>query len=201
MSLNASGLYIPVVTPPTPAPSPGPSSQPQPSFTSIYAQEFSILPPHCRRQFLSAILSQCTPDELLFVSTTVAPLLKRDFLRDLQPELASYILSFVDDPRSLLKAGQVSRYWHSLTCQELLWKRMCEIYDFDIEDEWETPDLLFDNAQPPSPISPVPDSESHPTSSQLSSRKFSYYTHFKLSYMTCTSFPLYIAPTLMPTIQ
>jgi F-box and WD-40 domain protein CDC4 len=197
MSLNSSALYIPVVTPPTPAPSPGPNLQAQPSLVSIYKHEFSILPPFQRRQFLSAILSDCTPDELLFVSTTVAPLLKRDFLRDLPPELATYILSFIHDPSSLLKAGQVSRYWHSLVSEELLWRRMCKIHDFDIEDEWDTPDLLFADPRPPSPISPALSSELNPPPSPP---KFSYRTHFKLSYMSCTYLYISHSCPLMPTI-
>ncbi|GJE89631.1 WD40 repeat-like protein [Phanerochaete sordida] len=185
MSLNSSALYIPVVTPPTPAPSPGPNLPPHPTFTSLYKQEFSVLPPYQRRQFLSAVLSECTPDELLFVSTTVAPLLKRDFLRDLPPELAIHILGFIDDPRSLLKAGQVSRYWHSLVAEECLWKRMCDVYDFDIEEDWDIPTPSSDIVQPPSPISPSPSlREPRPPTTPV--RKLSYRNHFKLSYMTLT---------------
>lgn len=196
MSLNSSALYIPVVTPPTPAPSPGPSLQPQPTFTSLYKHDFPVLPPYQRRQFLSAILSECTPDELLFVSTTVAPLLKRDFLRDLPPELAIYILGFID-PRSLLKACQVSRYWHNLISEEWLWKRMCEVHNFDIEDDWDISDISNEHAHPPSPISPSPTNR-NPQPSSPPARKFSYRNHFKLSYMSCTYSDLLTPLTLMP---
>ena len=187
MSLNSSALYVPVITPPTPAPSPGPNSQPPQSIVSLYRHEFSVLPPYQRRQFLSAILNDCTPDELLFVSTTVAPLLKRDFLRELPPELAIHILGFIDDPRSLLNAGEVSRYWHAIASEECLWKALCEAHDFYVDaDEWDAPDMVYDHAQPPSPISPAMNSL-HPQSPR-SPPRFSYYTHFKMSYEGCTYF-------------
>lgn len=184
MSHNASTLYIPVITPPTPAPSPGPSIQPPSSSTliSTSVHEFSLLPSLHRRQFLSAILSDCTPDELLFVSTTVAPLLQRDFLRDLPPEIATYILSFVDAPRSLLSAGRVSRYWNGLVSEEWLWKRMCAIHEFDAEDDWDFEDVHDEAASLPSPISPAMHGQ-FAQSAEPPQRRFSYRQHFKLSYM------------------
>ncbi|KAI0347855.1 WD40 repeat-like protein [Trametopsis cervina] len=130
MALNTSTLFMPIASPPTPAPSPGPSSPRVPSIASLSRHEFSILPPAQRRQYLCAILTDCTPDELSFVSATIAPLLKRDFLRDLPAELAVYILSFLDSPNSLLRAGRVSRYWNSLVEDEWLWKRLWYAHEF-----------------------------------------------------------------------
>lgn len=130
MAVNNPTLYMPIESPPTPAPSPGPTLRQLPSIASISRQEFSILPPAQRRQYLCAILNDCTPDELSFVSNTIAPLLKRDFLQDLPPEIAIYVLSFFDEPSTLLRAGRVSRYWHGLVADDFLWKRLCYTHGF-----------------------------------------------------------------------
>src|ERR1700722_14727881 len=95
-------LYVPIASPPTPAPSPRPTtsfaSDPFiPSGTSsrditsyepaaLSRREFAslaVFPPSVRQRYLLSILGDCTPSELLFISTTIAPLLKRDFLREL----------------------------------------------------------------------------------------------------------------------
>ncbi|THH18932.1 hypothetical protein EW146_g2153 [Bondarzewia mesenterica] len=137
---NSLTIYMPVVSPPTPAPSPRPSDAgfiiPRSSITdpfNVSLHEFDrllSLDPTVRRQYLTAILSRCTPSELLYISTIIAPLLKRDFLRELPAELALYILSFLDEPRALARAARVSRYWFSLAADESLWKQMCNLYRF-----------------------------------------------------------------------
>jgi F-box and WD-40 domain protein CDC4 len=86
-----------------------------------------------RRQYLASLLNECTPTELLFISATIAPLLKRDFLKELPTELSLYILCFVDDPRTLARASQVSRHWQTLLSDEWTWKRMCDFYYFDTD--------------------------------------------------------------------
>lgn len=145
-------LYMPIASPPTPAPSPGPSRpilhinsfNPSYSRTSPYDpahlsrlefRSLTPLSPSVRRQYLAAILADCTPSELLFVSTTIAPLLKRDFLRELPPEIALHILSFIDEPKPLARASQVSRHWYKLLGDEWMWKRMCELFYYDWKDE------------------------------------------------------------------
>ncbi len=136
---TSATLYMPIASPPTPAPSPGPPS---------IAMSLSPFPqtPTLRRQYISALLSTCTPTELLYISTTIAPLLKRDFLYCLPPELALHILSWVDDPRTLGRASQVSRHWRKLVEDECVWRRMCRLWEFgtpmqrvirDDEDEEE----------------------------------------------------------------
>ncbi|KAJ3772212.1 hypothetical protein FB446DRAFT_800973 [Lentinula raphanica] len=87
--------------------------------------------PALRRQYLSAIIHACIPNELLFISTTIAPLsLNRDFLRALPPELALHVLRFVDTPKTLARAAQVSQWWKKLVNDESSWKRMCAQYEF-----------------------------------------------------------------------
>ncbi|OSD04424.1 WD40 repeat-like protein [Trametes coccinea BRFM310] len=131
-------LYMPIIPPPTPAPSPPiPQSYgfgPDPTLAS-HLSAFKSLSYAARRQHLQALIQECTPSELLFLSTTITPLLKRDFLRALPPEVSLYILSFIDDPRTLARAALVSRYWHELVNDEYLWKHMCRLHGFSRDAE------------------------------------------------------------------
>ncbi|OCH84771.1 WD40 repeat-like protein [Obba rivulosa] len=172
----SSTLYMPIVSPPTPAPSPRPAHSPLVaplSFSSpndpicLARQDFASLDPTTRRLFLSVILEDCTPQELLFVSTKIAPLLKRDFLRDLPPEVALHIISFLDDPQTLARASRVSRHWNRLLADDWIWRRLCHIHGFssgeepysneeqrsvqeDIQDDEDVANMLI----PPSPSPP-----------------------------------------------
>lgn len=131
-------LYMPIIPPPTPAPSPPPqqSSFPSPSLaTFTHISAFAGLTPAARRQHLYALIQECTPSELLFLSTTIAPLLKRDFLRALPPEVSLHILSFIDDPRTLARAALVSKYWNELLKDEFLWKTMAIRHGFSRDAE------------------------------------------------------------------
>ncbi|KAG6863924.1 hypothetical protein C0993_009867 [Termitomyces sp. T159_Od127] len=90
------------------------------------------LTPQLRRTFIAAVLDACTPDELLFISRTLAPLLKRDAISALPPELALSILRFVDSPRTLVRIGAVSSRWRALAGSDELWQRMCARWGFDV---------------------------------------------------------------------
>ncbi|KAJ3717847.1 hypothetical protein C8R42DRAFT_644469 [Lentinula raphanica] len=209
-------LYMPIDSPPTPAPSPGPSNlmaviygeRPSKSFSSslnhpLGSNSTTLSPllalpqnPALRRQYLSAIIHACTPTELLFISTTIAPLLKRDFLRALPPELALHVLRFVDTPKTLARAAQVSQWWRKLVNDESLWKRMCAQYEFippphdrfrGSHSRRKGKDRLLytkDHDQPERAeyISTIP---RNPSTSRHTSGlpiNFSYRKHFKYSY-------------------
>jgi F-box and WD-40 domain protein CDC4 len=116
-------LYIPFASPPTPCPSP-----------TTQIQDPRATPSPARRHYLSAFLHACTPAELIFISNIVAPLLKRDFLAALPTELAVHILAFIDDPRTLVRAGLVSRAWRRLAADEWLWRRMCNVWQFELDE-------------------------------------------------------------------
>ena len=94
---SSQTLYMPIASPPTPAPSPGPHSSfhtHQPHIPPLSRNPHTFPSPEnplLRRQFLTNVLNSCTPSELLFISTTIAPLLKRDFLSSLPVELAIHI--------------------------------------------------------------------------------------------------------------
>ncbi|KAG6334263.1 hypothetical protein ID866_4820 [Astraeus odoratus] len=145
---SVSTLYMPIASPPTPAPSPGPIvNTPNPTAhfhpqgppydpASLSRMEFANLAAHgytARKRYLLSLLNDCTPSELLFISQTITPMLKRDFFVELPPELAYYILSFIDDPKTLARASQVCRRWHELVMDECLWKRLCQQYNFQYD--------------------------------------------------------------------
>lgn len=111
-----------------------------------------------------------TPSELLLLSAELAPRLKRDFLTDLPTEIALYILSFVDDPRTLARASEVSQCWRRLLTDEQVWKRECEKYAFA---SW----LLSDKE---AAVADRPGG----SSSKSNKAPFSYREHFKESWLT-----------------
>jgi hypothetical protein len=138
-------LYFPIDSPPTPAPSPRPqlpyTGLPPPLPSRVQAESMSISnqlltnfttshSPQTRRQILTALLQACTPNELLFLSQTIAPLLKRDFLFSLPPELGLHVLGFIDDPKTLIRASLVSKWWYRMIRDESVWRRMCLIHGF-----------------------------------------------------------------------
>ncbi|KAG6917111.1 hypothetical protein DXG01_003931 [Tephrocybe rancida] len=125
-------LYIPTFSPPTPSPSPGPS---RPSDSGLQVGTSSkplsrLESPRSRRAFIDGVLDACTPDELLYISSRVAPMLKRDFLSVLPAELSLYILSLIQDPISLVHASRVSRVWRALAFNEALWRGACRMWGF-----------------------------------------------------------------------
>jgi hypothetical protein len=229
-SLESQRMYFPIDSPPTPAPSPRPqlpytglpllsqvqaaesmsiSNQMLTSFTSSHS-------PQTRRQILTALLQACTPNELLFLSQTIAPLLKRDFLFSLPPELGLHVLTFIDDPKALIRASLVSKWWYRMVRDESVWRRMCLVYGFGEGDkegrerEWNKQHQhrlanLKDASRGDQPFSAIlrEDSghsdgreglsglSSPPTDSSSSrprevSKIFSYRRHFKISYIIRT---------------
>jgi len=141
-----SRLYMPVMRPPTPAPSPRPVSPLQnaislasslaaplvPSPLQTFLNEFRTLGPIARQDYLAALLTHCNSRELFFISTRIAPLLKRDFLADLPIELALHILNFVDHPRTLTRIACVSRKWYALVQDEQAWRGLASAYHFNL---------------------------------------------------------------------
>lgn len=130
------------ISPPTPAPSPQPNSDkdsshwtrplPQAHHLSIHPDDplylieaFGALSLPNRVKFLNSLLPILNLNELTNLSGKILPRLKRDFLRELPIEVSLHILSFVDDPKTLMRAGMVSRFWRSLVSDEATWKGMC----------------------------------------------------------------------------
>ncbi|KAJ7777324.1 WD40-repeat-containing domain protein [Mycena metata] len=186
--MTSSTIYIPVLSPPTPAASPGPDTDGFPAIPVALPHN-----PALRQQYLASLLHSLTPGELLFVSTTIAPLLKRDFIADLPTELALMVLACIDEPRTLARASRVSRRWKAMVADESVWRGLCihigfgsrlrprprDPDDEPLEEMEQFAPYLMDPAQQwlaakrrrPKPSHPPP-----PT--------FSYYQHFKQSYRT-----------------
>lgn len=127
--------YVPVESPPTPAASPRPATNHLHSDLHNAATH-----PTLRREYLSAVVSSCTPDELLFLSETIAPLLHRPFKFWLPEELVLHVLAFVDDLPTLMSATLVCKQWHRVARDESIWQALCIANDFDdwpdAEREW-----------------------------------------------------------------
>jgi hypothetical protein len=208
---NQQTLFIPFASPPTPAPSPGPvRSQYNSTYTSpnlhthpllslLHATTDSAL----RRQFLLTFLRALSPSDLLFVSQTIAPLLKRDFLSDLPAELALYVLSFVEEPRTLCRAMRVCQKWYAVIRDESLWRRLCGVFGFRSETDGK---MGLENARkrasarlraPPLAVSSSNSSTSSNDSVPLitHSKAFSWRRHFRTSYIirTCLRFSSFLS--------
>ena len=79
-----------------------------------------------RQRMLAELLNMCDGKLLGFVAGFVGPRLKRDPFSVLPNELCLRILTFIDDPRTLVRSSQVSRRWKELVSDEMAWKSMCE---------------------------------------------------------------------------
>ncbi|KAF8455408.1 WD40-repeat-containing domain protein [Terfezia claveryi] len=127
-------------SPPTPAPSPTPHKQRLPSWSTANDGEdaflrearphFSRLDSQERQRFLAEILNLCNSQQLSFVLNYVSPRLKKDPFKSLPNELCLRVLSFIDDPKTLARASQVSKHWHGLLSDDLTWKKLCEKHSY-----------------------------------------------------------------------
>ncbi|EQK97676.1 WD domain and F-box domain containing protein [Ophiocordyceps sinensis CO18] len=126
--------------PPTPAASPGPAHyQPDWSdaaddedfFLSEVRQHFKGCSGPQRTRILADLLNLCTNPQLSFVHQFVSPLLKKDPFTTLPNELCLRILSFIDDPKVLARASQVSERWRDLLSDDMTWKNLCVKHDYD----------------------------------------------------------------------
>ncbi|KAI9734550.1 MAG: hypothetical protein M1834_002151 [Cirrosporium novae-zelandiae] len=136
----ASPLPHPLLTsapasPPTPAPSPTPHQR-APTWTTAGEEEddflryarthFRHLDREERERFLAEVLNLCDNHQLSFVHHFVSPRLKKDPFQVFPNELCLRVLVFVDHPRTLARASQVSRRWHELLKDDMTWKIQCE---------------------------------------------------------------------------
>ncbi|KAG1735890.1 WD40-repeat-containing domain protein, partial [Suillus paluster] len=145
---SSSTMYMPMVSPPTPAPSPRPAF-PFAFYSDTNNRNTSPSPYDpihpVPSEFSIAILHDCSPAELRFISQTITPMLKRDFLTELPAEIALHVLAYVDDPRTLARASQVSKRWHDLVADDWLWKVLCDTYSFKADTEDKTGKVFGDD--------------------------------------------------------
>lgn len=193
--------------PPTPAASPGPSlSQPDWSdaaidedfFLSKVRQHFQNCPGRQRTRILADLLNLCTSQQLSFVHQFVTPLLKKDPFTVLPDELCLKILAFIDDPKVLARASQVSRRWRDLLADDMTWKNLCVKHDYGRRlSEVYQHSLPMPAAQRPNlnPLATLEDAVNHSfpgamSPLQTTSRSFdaaaprrTYKSHFKQRYL------------------
>ncbi|KDR81093.1 hypothetical protein GALMADRAFT_61273 [Galerina marginata CBS 339.88] len=176
-------LYIPTDRPPTPAPSPIPTTQLTSPFPPSPSLPLSGLSPSSRLHYLSLLLSSCTPSELLFISQTISPLLKRDFLKDLPPELALEVVGYLEDPRDLGRVGRVSWGWRGVGRDEGVWRRMCVLFGFWGEGWGEGADRR-ERRERMEAGGKGKERASEGKERDHRQRTFSFRRHFKSSYIT-----------------
>ncbi|KAI9826394.1 MAG: hypothetical protein M1832_000311 [Thelocarpon impressellum] len=149
-------------SPPTPAPSPTPHQR-APSWTDAGENEdaflrdarshFSQLDGSERQRFLAEVLNLCDSQQLSFVHGFVSPRLKKDPFNILPNELCLRILAFVDDPKTLARASQVSSRWHELLSDDLTWKILCDKHAYRrlSDNSSESLRALVETPPPPPP--------------------------------------------------
>lgn len=92
---------------------------------------FHLLTNLQKQFFLYEIINSCDNSQLTFLNSLIAPRLKVDFLKELPPEIALHILSFIDLPSTLSRANAVSKYWNALIRDENLWKALCKAHQYN----------------------------------------------------------------------
>ncbi|KAI8379472.1 WD40-repeat-containing domain protein [Radiomyces spectabilis] len=95
------------------------------NYISNVKSIFTRLSARQQQTFIAELLSCCDNQLLAFVNTLIAPKLKIDFLKQLPIELALHVLSFIDDPQTLVRASRVSSFWYELLKDETTWKALC----------------------------------------------------------------------------
>lgn len=93
---------------------------------------FHLLTPSQKQYFLYEIINSCDNTQLTFLNSLIAPRLKVDFLKELPPEIALNILSFIDQPSTLARATCVSKYWNALVRDETLWRSLCKTHQYHV---------------------------------------------------------------------
>ncbi|KAK4123590.1 WD40 repeat-like protein [Parathielavia appendiculata] len=152
--------------PPTPAASPGPShsrlnwsnaGEDEEAYLSGLRKYFVQCNGGQRTRLLADLLNLCTSGQLSFVHQFVSPLLKKDPFTTLPDELCLRILSFIDDPKVLARASQVSRRWRDLLSDDMTWKNLCMKHDYQ---------RRLSEVQPPIPLTATAGPEAHPFGQQ-----------------------------------
>ncbi|EIE79300.1 hypothetical protein G6F46_008594 [Rhizopus delemar] len=134
--IDTEDITSPPATPPTQSPIPHRISIFQCEEKDHLAHlisSFQHLTPIQKQLFLAEIINLCNNTQLTFLNNLIAPRLKVDFIKELPPEIALHVLSYIDHPAALTQAAQISRYWNALIKNETLWKTLCERYQYSTQ--------------------------------------------------------------------
>ncbi|CAO1626272.1 unnamed protein product [Jaminaea pallidilutea] len=118
------------------------SMDPQ-SLTRAATALLPTLPSSARITLLSDLLMLLSSQELAQISSFVSSRLRIDFLSALPIEVSLHVLSYIDDPLTLARASQVSRFWRSLVNDEHTWEAMCLKYRY----RYRRPSVVYPRAQ------------------------------------------------------
>ncbi|KAI9092410.1 WD40-repeat-containing domain protein [Phlyctochytrium arcticum] len=91
------------------------------SLASLSAS-FPKLPPQQRANILLALLNQCDPEDMKFLSS-VLPRLHRDFVNLLPKPITHQMILYVH-PRDLCTMVRISPVWNSVVGEDTLWKKL-----------------------------------------------------------------------------
>lgn len=128
-----------------------------------WSEQAPIHLPHLPLSALQSLVSHLPPNQLPHLH--LQPILpqKVDFLVGLPTELSLHVLRFIDDVKTLSRAGRVSKAWNGLVQDESVWKSLCLrkgyiSYDEDIVDSppGMCPYLLNDKSSISTPHSSFP---------------------------------------------
>ncbi|KAK9460130.1 WD40-repeat-containing domain protein [Lipomyces oligophaga] len=103
-------------------------------------REFACLDLQQRQTLLATILSSCDTSTLSFVADFVSPLLKVDPFRVLPNEICLRILSYIDDPKTLARASQVSKHWALILSDDVTWRSLCD--SLITSKQWHKPETI-----------------------------------------------------------
>ncbi|KAI8357328.1 WD40-repeat-containing domain protein [Choanephora cucurbitarum] len=129
----------PPATPPTYSPVPHRlhlHTESQKDHLEQLKDSFLLLTPQQKQFFLSDIISNCCDNsQLTFLNSIIAPRLKVDFLKQLPPEIALHILSYIHSPSTLTRATAVSKHWyHLIRDNDNLWRSLCKSHHYLHDD-------------------------------------------------------------------
>ncbi len=89
--------------------------------------EFAALPPSQQTQFLQQLPQCLSINQLTILKSSIDPLFKCDFIKNLPTELALYVLGFLD-LKTLAVVSQVSKTWrHLIENDILIWENMAKL--------------------------------------------------------------------------
>ena len=111
-------------------------SPPRSSLMSIphMIDDFESMPEDVKKYVIHHLLRRCSKPVLHFVSATVNPALKCDFLRYLPPELCEPIIAQLD-MKSLCAAAQVSKKWRQqIDMSEKVWRRLFYEHGYTLQE-------------------------------------------------------------------
>ena len=97
-------------------------------------ETFDTLPSVGQIQVLWQQLRRCPISTLQYVAGVIAPTLQRDIVANVPVEVSVKILQYLD-PKSLCRAGMVSKMWRMIADSSFIWKHRFEEDGYELAEE------------------------------------------------------------------